>query len=702
MNDQPIDHDLYDALLRPRIVAIVGASDNRAKTTARPLDYLLQSGWDGVVYPVNPTRRTVLGRESFPSVRDVPAIPDQVYVLTAADAAVEAAAECAELGVPVVSIMADGFVGTSSPGARRSAALREVIAGSGTRILGPSSLGVANLSEGLLLTANAAFAESALPRGDVFVASQSGSAIGALLSRGKAMGIGFHALVSTGGEIDLSLGEICLATVDDPAIASYALFMENLNAAGELRRFAQAAAARGKPIVAYKLGRSPAGAELAVSHTGALAGDDTVASALMRDLGIARVTNFESLLESQHLARSVPLPARPNPRPRVGVLSTTGGGGAMIVDCLAVAGAVPTAPAADTVARLAEHGIDAGHGVLIDLTLAGTQYAIMKAALDVVCTAPEYDAIVAVPGSSARFQPELAVQPIADSVGCPKPMVSFIMPAAPGALALLRRAGVSGFSTPESCAEALTAVFNRRTPADGPLPPPPVGISQVLDEQESYGLLAEAGLRHADFGVVETRLAGTPALRLPVPAPAVVKVLARQVPHKSDLGAVVLGIGNDAELDAAIKEIAASVGRLAPQVPVDRMLVQEMIRGVGEVLIGYRYDRDAGPIVLLAAGGVLAEVHQERSVRTAPVDLATARDMIAELASLRSMEGYRGAPRGDLEALAAAVAAVSKVGLASGGRVVEAEANPVIVLPEGRGVVAVDALVRLVAPEDGR
>jgi acyl-CoA synthetase (NDP forming) len=692
---------LRDALFRPRSVAIVGASANPGKTTGRPLDYLIRSGWPGTVYPVNPTRPEVLGRTSYRSVRDLPVVPDHVYVLAAADAAVEAAAECAGLGVPVVSIMADGFVDGDPAGVRRADALRAIAAGSSTRVLGPSSLGVANLSEGFLLTANAAFAEPDLPRGDVFVAAQSGSALGALLSRGKSMGSGFHALVSTGGELDLSLGEICLATVDHPGISSYALFLENLHAADDLRRFARAAAAAGKAVVAYKLGRSQAGADLSVSHTGALAGDDTVTTALLHDLGIARVTNFEALLESQPLARAVPLASRANSRPKVAVVSTTGGGGAMAVDCLAMAGAVPVGPTPRTVARLAEHGIDAGHGVLIDLTLAGTRYEVMKAALDVVCSAAEFDAVVAVPGSSARFHPDLAVKPIADSCGGAKPLAAFVMPSAPEALTLLRDAGVAAFRTPEACADALVAVFRRRAPKADPVRRPPVnGISEVLDEEQSYALFSSVGLPHAPFGVIETDVAGRARAELPVRVPAAVKILSRQTPHKSDIGGVVLGVTNDAALTTAIGDITTSVARLAPDTLVDRVLVQEMVvDGLGEALIGYRYDADAGPLVLLAAGGVLAELHQDRSVRTAPVDLGTARDMVTEIVSFQALAGYRGMPRGDLEALAGAVAAMSRIGEISGGRVVEAEANPVMVRSDGHGVVAVDALVRRVSAE---
>jgi acyl-CoA synthetase (NDP forming) len=689
---------LYEALLRPRSVAIVGASGTPGKTTARPLEYLLASGWGGRLHPVNPARPTVLGQRSYARVRDLPEVPDHVFVVTTAEPALDALEECAQIGVPVVTLMADGFTESDPAGRDRVRRLRQAVESSATRVLGPSSLGVVNLADGFLLTANAALVEPDLPAGDVFVASQSGSAIGALLSRGKSMGIGFRALVSTGGELDLSLGELCLASLEDPGVASYALFLENLSGVDDLREFAHAAAERGKPVVAYKLGRSAAAADLAVSHTGALAGDDTVASALLQSLGIARVSHFEALLEAQHLARATALADRPLRQPRVAVVSTTGGGGAMMVDCLATYGAVPTPPSAETLLRLAEHGIDAGPGALVDLTLAGARYEVMKAALDVLTTAPEFDAVVAVPGSSARFHPDLAVKPIADSAGTARPLAAFVMPEAPEALALLRRSGVAAFATPESCADPIVAVFGRRRPTGTPaVHPDPGGRSRVLDEDESYRLLASVGVAHAPYAVVSTAM---PSPEMPVAVPAAVKILSPDAPHKSDIGGVVLGVRDRDGLAAAISSIVAQVSTSAPHVGLDRVLVQEMVEGVGEVLVGFRHDELAGPVVVLAAGGVLAELHHDRSVRTAPVDLATAQDMIDDVVSLKAVQGYRGLPRGDVAALAEVIVAVSRVGVVTDGAVVEAEANPVIVLPEGRGAVAVDALVRVVEREE--
>lgn len=687
--------NFYEALLRPRTVAIVGASDTPGKTTARPLEYLLAAKWDGTLFPINPGRATVLGQQSYPSIEALPTIPDHVYIVTSADAALDSLQECARLGVAVVTLMADGFTESDPAGAERTQRLKGIVESSTTRVLGPSSLGVVNLSDGFLLTANAALAEPDLPRGDVFVASQSGSAIGALLSRGKSMGIGFRGLVSTGGELDLTLGEICLASIEDPGINSYALFMENLSNVDDLRVFAQAAAERNKPVVVYKLGRSAAAADLAVSHTGALAGDDTVSTALLEALGMARVLHFEALLEGQHFARSATLVERPCREPRVAVVSTTGGGGAMMVDCLAMYGAIPTPPTPDTIRRLAEHGIIADSGALIDLTLAGTRYEVMKAALDVLTTAPEFDAVVAVPGSSARFHPDLAVKPIADSANAARPLAAFIMPEAPHALSLLRSCGVAAFATPESCADAIVAVFRRCRPRQEPVVHPPLGgRSRVLDEAESYQLLATVGVPHADYAIIDT--ADNSDRTMPVATPAAVKILSCEVLHKSDVGGVILGVRDSVELATAIERIVSSVRERAPQVNAHRVLVQEMAQGLGEVLVGFRYDDLAGPIVLLAAGGLLAEIHQDRSVRTAPVDIDTAHDMIREVVSLTALQGYRGLPKGDLNSLADVIVAVSRVGITSGGTVLEVEANPVIVMPEGGGAIAVDALARVV------
>lgn len=657
---------LSQALLHPKSVAIVGASDEPSKTTGRPLRFLRAAGFDRPIYPVNPKRETVQGERAWPSIDALPETPDHAYIVAPTEAALDAVEACGRRGVKVATILAAGFSEAGEEGLARERRLREIVAATGIRVVGPSSLGVVNVHDNLLLTANAAFAEPDFPRGDLFVASHSGTMIGALISRGKARGIGFAGLVSCGNEVDLGVGEICAATLDDPKVGGYLLFLETLRHAEEIRGFARGALERGKPVLAFKLGRSRAGAQLSVSHTGALAGEDDVADAFFRDCGIARVTTLDGLIEGAPLVKRVPIVR--GRKGRVAVVTTTGGGAAMVVDALGVRGVeVPT---------------------MQDLTLAGTKYDVMKGALDALLVSPGYDLVIATPGSSARYEPHLAVKPVIDSAGADKPLACFVVPDAPEALAELTRAGVPNFRTPESCADAVAAAFSRSPRKTGDRPlfrqqrtwSVPGSETRLLHELDAYALISRLGVTHAPA----EELTEAPSLAYPLAA----KVLSADIPHKTDAGGVELGIANGEQLAAAVKRIRANTR-------CERVMVQAMVKGLGEALVGYRVDAQVGPMVMLAAGGVLTEIYRDRAIRLAPVDLDTAREMVDEVKAFAALKGYRNRPAGDLEALAAAVSALSRLALDEEAKVVEAELNPVMVLERGRGVVAVDALVRV-------
>jgi acyl-CoA synthetase (NDP forming) len=511
--------------------------------------------------------------------------------------------------------------------------------------------------------------------------------IGTFLSRGKARGIHFAGLVSVGNEVDLSIGEICAATLDDPGIDGYVLFLETMRKAGALRAFALQAAQRGKPVLAYKLGRSAAARELAVSHTGALAGEDDIAGIFLAECGIARVDTLEGLIEGFPLLARVPAAARGLRRPTVAVVTTTAGGATMVVDPLATRGIAVEPPTPQTLARIKEvTGVDVTPARIIDLTLAGAQYKVMKGALDVLTTAPEFDLVVVTVGSSARFYPDLAVKPIIDSVGSPKPIAAFLVPEAPDALARLAAAGVPSFHTPEACADAVAASLQRHAPRQIEVRSQQPGTGTMLDELEAYALLDRIGVPHAPSIALDASI--KQAAALPFPYPVAVKALSAKIAHKSDVGGVALNVRDDGALLAAIANIRQAT-------KVDRVLVQPMLSGLGEVLIGYRLDADVGPLVMLAAGGILAEIHRDRSLRLAPVDLAEAQAMIGEVAALKALGGYRGKPVGDLDALAQTLVALSQLAVVDGPTVAEAEVNPLIVRPKGEGVVAVDALVKL-------
>ena len=685
--------NLRDALFSPRSVAIVGQSDDATKTAGRPLEFLRRIGYAGRVYPINPRRETVLGERAWPALAALPEPPEHAYIVTPTEAAVAAVEECGQLGVKVATVLADGFAEAGAEGIAREARLRETCARTGIRIVGPSSLGVVDLRTRVMLTANAAFDEKDFPLGRIFAASHSGSMIGALMSRGKARGTGFAGFVSVGNEVDLSLGEICAATLDDPEIDGYMLFLETMRHADTLRRFAHSAAERGKPIIAYKLGRSDAARELAVSHTGALAGEDDIADQFLKSCGIARVDTLEGLIEGLPLLSRVPVAARGG-RKRVGVVTTTAGGATMVVDPLASRGVTIEPASAATLARLAAAGIEVKPARVVDLTVAGARYPTMKAALDILTSAPEFDLVLAVIGSSARSHPETTVRPVIDSAGAARPLAAFLVPDAPEALSMLSRAAVPNFRTPEACADAIAAALSRQPPR--PLPvrtaAPAASSGPILDELAAGALLDRLGIARAPSVALEVDIARAPSL--PFAYPVAVKVLCAEIAHKTNVGGVALGVADGDALLAAIRKIAAAVAERSPGARVDRVLVQPMVSGLGEVLLGYRVDRDVGALIMVAAGGVLTEIARDRSLRLAPIDLAMAREMIAEVRSLTALAGYRGRPAGDLDALAHAIVALSR--LADDASIAEAEINPLIVRPAGQGVVAVDALVKLV------
>ncbi|CEA04503.1 CoA-binding domain-containing protein [Pseudomonas saudimassiliensis] len=694
MNDM-IDAAIANALLKPRSIALVGISDDAAKTNGRPLRFLRAAGYQGTIYNVNPTRTEVQGEPAYPSLSALPEVPEHAFILTNSQLAIEAVQECGRLGIRVATILAGGFSESGPEGAAREQQLRDIAKRTGVRILGPSSLGVVNLREKLVLTANAAFAEPELPVGGIFCASHSGSMLGALTSRGRAKGVGFSGLISVGSETDLCIGEICESTLDDPNITGYMLFLESLSHADALRRFAIGAAQRGKPVVAYKLGRSEAAAELAVSHTGALAGEDAVAETFFRDCGIARVETLEGFLEALPLLGRLPVSKlnTTGRTPTVGVVTTTGGGAAMAVDQLGIRGVAVVPPSAETLARMAERGINVNPGGIVDLTLAGTRYDVMKAALEVMLTAPEFDLVVATVGSSARYNPDLAVKPVIDSATFSEtPLACFVVPEAPQALSLLNEAGVPSFRTPEACGDVIAAAFARRAPGEQVQVTAPTQGERMLNEADAYAMITPLGVPHAAYKVLNVN---EPVPELGFDYPVVVKVLHDEIAHKTDVGGVILPVRDAAELAEAMGRIVDNVGQHLPQLTVERVLVQAMGKGLGEVLVGFRRDNDVGPLIMLAAGGILTEIYRDRAMRLAPVSVETAREMVSEVKALQALAGYRGRAEGDLEAIAQAVSNFSRLALQEDCLVLEAEMNPLLVKAKGEGVVAVDALVRI-------
>lgn len=676
---------LAQALLNPRRIALIGASADEQRLTARPQRYLRRHGFTGELFPVNPRATEVLGERAYASLADIPGEIDFAYILLGTENVEAQVVACAARGIPVACVLADGFAEAGPEGVALQARVLAAAQSSGLRLLGPNSMGVVNLHARTALTTNAALEAETLAAGRVALVSQSGSMMGALLSRGAARGLGFSHLIGTGNEADLTAGEIASLLLDDPDVDAVALFLEAIRAPDQMAAAAAKARDLGKPIIALKLGRSPFGAELATSHTGALAGSDAAADAFFRAHGILRVSMLESLLELPLLVAGRRPPARHHRA--VGVMTTTGGGGALAVDALGVLGIEARKPDAAAATRLEAAKLNA-HGRLLDMTLAGTRPDRIMAALDGLRAAEDTDLVLIVVGSSAQFRPKDAVGGIIEGAKIPgKPVAAFLAPQAEASLRMLAEAGIAAFRTAESAADCIAAYCAWQAPrAVAETMPLAIVLPARPDEADARGVFAALGLE-SPFAVMQD----TPpdGMRYPV----ALKILSPDLAHKTEVGGVALNIADAAALAEAAAAMRARVTAAAPGAKITGMLVQPMAKGLAEAILGFRRDPEVGPVVLLGAGGVLSELHRDIALRLAPVDLETAHEMIGEVRALKPLSGWRNLPLGDLEALAQAVVAASR--LAAVDQVAEAEINPLIVGRPGEGVTVADAWVVL-------
>ena len=638
---------LAQALFAPRSVALVGASGDARKNTARPQRYLRKHGYAGRIVPVNPGRSEVLGEKAYRNVAEAPGDIDHAFIMIED---VEGALEdCGRKSVPVASIYSNGFADAGPQGMERQRRLVERARRVGVRLLGPNSMGVIDIPGRVALTVNAILEMERLPAGGTSIVSQSGTMLGTVLSRGAARGLGFAKLVSVGNEADLGVGELVELLAADAETRVILLFLETIRDHARLAAAARAAHQAGKPVVAYKLGRSALGEQLARSHTGALAGSDAALEAYFRDCGILRVDLLESLIEIAPLISGRPPPSLSRGG-RVAVVTTTGGGAAAAVD------------------RLGLLGVELAS--MHDLTMTATQESY-GATLERLLGSPQCDAVLAVVGSSAQFHPQLAVEPILRAGTHGKPLAAFLTPHAEESLGLLAARGIPAFRTPEACADALAAYLRWSTPRETPSVSPSVSPPVFSKGRNPFEAFAALGVPVAPW-----QLAQPPDYAHRLPYPVAVKLAG--VEHKTEKGAVRLGIRNRSEFDEAVRAFGGAC-----------VLVQKMETGLAEAIVGYRDDAVVGPLVLVGAGGVLAELYRDFSIRRAPVTQAEAKAMIDEVKGLAVVRGYRNLPRGDVDALASVIARVSTLAAAPG--VAEAELNPVLV--KGEGVVAVDALV---------
>ena len=683
---------LYQAVFAPRSIALIGASSDAKKNTSRPQRYLRKFGYPGKIFPINPGRDEIFGDKAYPDVTAVPDDIDHAFIMVPAHAVKTALEQCVAKNIPVVTIYSDGFAETGAAGRRAQDELLAIARAGGVRLIGPNCIGLFSSQTHIAISVNAVLEQADIKPGSLAVVSQSGSMTGGLLSRGLGRGAGFSKLISVGNEADIGVGELSDMLVDDPHTSAILLFMETIRDAEHLARAGRRAYEAGKPIIVYKLGRSEAGQDMAASHTGAMAGSDEMADAFFRAHGMLRVDMLETLFELPALLTN----QKPRPRHRIAVMTTTGGGTATVVDRLGTFGLDIVPPTATVIANLAQKNIRISAARVTDLTLAGAKKEIYSAVLNELLASDHCDLVLAVVGSSAQFQPEIAVGPIIEADRRDKALAVFLAPHAEASLKLLADAGVAGFRTPEACADAIRAWCAWTTPVA-----PPAPATEKL--AAAAALLAAAGTAQLNeydacrvFAALGVPLAATEIITSPGQAvaiefPVVAKILSPDIAHKTDARAVRLNVTSGKELASAYEEILVNARAYKKEARIEGVLVQRMEKGLAEVILGFKRDPQVGPVVVLGIGGILAEIYHDFAARLAPVSVADAGRMIEEVKGLAIIRGYRGLPKGDCAALAQAISLFSQ--LAHLVTIAEAEINPLLVKAEGQGIVAVDGLI---------
>jgi acyl-CoA synthetase (NDP forming) len=690
-------------LMRPQTVAVIGASADIAKTAGRPVAYLLKHGFSGVVYPVNPKATEICGLPCYPDIASLPTVPDVGIVLLGAERAHQAVKELAQIGCAAAIVLASGYTEVGEEGAKRQA---ELIAAAGSmRILGPNTIGLVNITDQIVLSASGALEMDHFPSGSISLVSQSGGILGSLLARASARGIGLAKMISTSNEVDLELADFIDWLVDDEATKVIALYVETVRDTKKFRAAALRARQAGKPIVAFKIGRSEAGAVAAISHTGALAGSDRMYDALFKQTGILRAQRFDELLDMP-AALATGRSLRGN---RVAILTSTGGAGTLVSDALGVTGFETPPPDAETAAKL--RALQQGdHAALdrnpIDVTLAGLQPELLKGAISAVLSSPTYDALVVIVGASALAMPELMSNAIKSCMSLSdKPILAYISPHAPNIGSLLTQGGVPAFSAPESCSAALVAMLHARQPmASEPVKAIASAAQRSainalpfgsLDEEQAKRLFSSFGISAVRETIVTTPEQAQTALSA-LGERAVLKILSSEILHKSEIGGVAVNV-TAATISHRWLQMTQDVTDKAGITP-KRFLVQEMVSGGIEIILGMHRDV-LGVAILLGMGGVTAELLQDTTLRLLPseggLSAETAREMALSLKTWPLLDGYRGRPKADVEALVKAIVDFSTMVATLGDRLLEAEINPLFVLEHGQGVKAADGIVVL-------
>jgi acyl-CoA synthetase (NDP forming) len=686
-----------EALLAPRRIAVVGASSDPTRIGGRPIQYALAAGFAGEIYPVNPNRGEVQGLKAYPDLASIPEKIDLVIIAVPADAVAAIMEAAGARGAKAAVIFSAGFAESGPDGRRRQEALGQLCRNLRMRVLGPNCLGVFNAA--LRHTATfASFLQDSIPAGRIALVSQSGAYAGYLATLAANRGVGIGQWVTTGNEMDVGIADLIAHFAQDPSITAIGCVAEGIHDGPAFIRAVERAHDAGKPLVLLKMGRTPAGVAAAQSHTAALAADDAVLDAVVRQAGGLRVATTQDFLDVLYALQFL----RPFEGRRLGIVTISGGAGVIMADAAcAQQFTVPPLPLA-TQQRLKESNplgsmtnpVDITAQALNELELAGAPIRAMLGE-------GGYDAVVGFFMnwlSSPVTGPKLRTV-LADALRETRGAAFALSAIGPrDIIAEYERQGIPVFEDPTRAVAALGSMARigealRIPRIDAPkLVDVPLVSGDERDEVRAKAILARAGLPMLPEELVQDPARARAAANR-IGGPVALKIVSPDLPHKTDGGGVRLGLEDGARVEAAAAEMLASVRRRFPNARIEGLLVSPMMSDGIEMIVGTTLDPTFGVVVMIGFGGIWVEFMQDVAFRYGVIGVDEALRMIDELKGRRILDGVRGRPPADVAALAHAVALLSRFGSANVHRLRGVEINPLLVRPRGHGCVMLDALL---------
>lgn len=699
----------FERLFDPRGIAVIGASADPSRAGGQTVHALASRGFRGEVFPVNPKYTEIGGYACYASVERIDRTCDVAVIALPAAQVPATIAQCAERGIPYAVVLGGGFRETGAEGEARERAMLAVARQHGIRLIGPNCLGLVNVHKRVFAAFGSLTREPELRPGAVSAVIQSGGFGNSLVIRCGLAGVGFRYVVASGNEADITAPELIDAYVEDPETRAILLYLEGLRDGRAFIAAARRALAAGKPIIAWKAGNSRQGARAAASHTANLTGSHDVFRAAFRQCGVIEVHDVDEAADFALCLLAGRLPAGRN----VAVMGGSGGSAVVFSDTADAVGLTLAPPAEATMKVLREclpdiasleNPIDYAAG----FPRPGDELKLQRT-LEAVLADPNIHQLgllyATVIGDTLTLASKMLAQAAANST---KPVLAFsVMPAeiAGEGRSILDGARIPVLPSPARVARAMgmladyAQALERREPTDEIPAPPDLPTLRLpdgavsLDERESKALVSLFGVPVTrDVLLPPDRLTGAVVgLHFPVAA----KVLSRDIAHKTEIGGVRLGIVDASALSAAAAEVIANARQGRPDARISGVLACEMVSGGIETIVGVVNDPAFGPVVALGLGGVFAETLHDVSFRVAPFGLESALAMIDELRSRELFSGVRGRSASDVDALAQALARVSMMAWMLRERVAEIDINPLLVLAQGQGVIAADALIVL-------